>query len=109
MGFVELKATYGGKTIKFQLPSMFETSELKENVSKILGCELHSFDVEYKDGDGEWILMGCDENVREYLQLLSSLGKQITKLKISDKVPHTTNLCEACGSLMRKRPRSGQM
>ncbi|KAH7851283.1 hypothetical protein Vadar_009427 [Vaccinium darrowii] len=110
MDFVELKATYddatfGNTTIKFQLPPKFETSELEEKVSKILKCELDSFRVEYKDKDDEWILMGCDENVRDYLQLLNSLGNQVTKLKIT-KVPNTTNLCETCGSsLTRKRPR----
>ncbi|KAH7852735.1 hypothetical protein Vadar_028528 [Vaccinium darrowii] len=110
MDFVELKATYddatfGNTTIKFQLPPKFETSELEEKVSKILKCELDSFRVEYKDKDDEWILMGCDENVKEYLQLLNSLGNQVTKLKIT-KVPNTTNLCETCGSsLTRKRPR----
>lgn len=78
-------------------------------MSKILECELGSFNVEYKDEDGDWILMACDENVREYLQLLTSLGNKVTKLKIRDKVRNTTNLCETCESLMRKRARHLQI
>ncbi|KAH7864384.1 hypothetical protein Vadar_028997 [Vaccinium darrowii] len=83
----KLKAIYGDTTIKFQLPLTSGINELKEKVSKILELELGSFSVEYKDEDGDWILMACDENVREYLQLVTSLGNQVTKLKIRDKVP----------------------
>ncbi|XP_058214185.1 uncharacterized protein LOC131325763 isoform X4 [Rhododendron vialii] len=105
---VKLKAIYGDTTIKFQLPLTSGINELKEEVSKMLECKLGSFNVEYKDEDGDWILMASDENVSEYLQLLSSLGNQVTKLKLRDKVPNTTNFCDNCGchncrSLKQKR------
>ncbi|KAF7143382.1 hypothetical protein RHSIM_Rhsim05G0033800 [Rhododendron simsii] len=85
MRSVNLKATYGDTTIKFQFPLTSGINELKEEVSKILECKLGSFNIEYKDEDGDWILMARDENVREYLQLLTSLGNQVTKLKVRDK------------------------
>ncbi|KAG5512880.1 hypothetical protein RHGRI_038704 [Rhododendron griersonianum] len=90
---VSLKAIYGPFTIKFELPLTSGINELKEELSKILECELGSFRVEYKDEVGEWILMARDENVKEYLQLVTSLGNQVTKLKVHDKVPNTTNFC----------------
>ncbi|KAF7142818.1 hypothetical protein RHSIM_Rhsim05G0036600 [Rhododendron simsii] len=106
---VELKATYGDTKIKFQFPLTSGINELKEVMSKILERKLGSFKVEYKDGYGEWILMGLDEHVREYLQLLTSLGNKVTELKVHDKVPNTTNFCDNCRcynrrSLKRKRP-----
>ncbi|KAF7143698.1 hypothetical protein RHSIM_Rhsim05G0037000 [Rhododendron simsii] len=107
---VELKATYGDTKIKFQFPLTSGINELKEVMSKILERELGSFKVEYKDGYGEWILMGLDEHVREYLQLLTSLGNKVTtELKVQDKVPNSTNFCgncrcNNCRSLKRKRP-----
>ncbi|KAI8553595.1 hypothetical protein RHMOL_Rhmol05G0028200 [Rhododendron molle] len=106
---MKLKAIYGDTTIKFQLPLTSGINELKEEVSKILECKLGSFNVEYKDEDGDWILMASDENLSEYLQLLTSLGNQVTKLKLRDKVTHTTNFCDNCGcdhcrSLKQKRP-----
>ncbi|KAG5512873.1 hypothetical protein RHGRI_038697 [Rhododendron griersonianum] len=106
---VKLKAIYGDTTIKFHLPLTSGINELKEEVSKILECKLGSFNVEYKDEDGDWILMARDENLSEYLQLLTSLGNQVTKLQIRDKVPHTANFCDNCGydncrSLKQKRP-----
>ncbi|KAH7853040.1 hypothetical protein Vadar_032519 [Vaccinium darrowii] len=102
--FMKLKAIYGDTTIKFQLPLTSGINELKKEVSKILEFEHGSFNIEYKDEDGDWILMARDENVREYLQLLNSLGNQVAKLKIRDKVPNTTNFCETCGTLKHNRP-----
>ncbi|KAG5512900.1 hypothetical protein RHGRI_038724 [Rhododendron griersonianum] len=106
---VNLKATYGDTAIKFQFPLTSGINELKEEVSKTLECELGSFRVEYKDEEGEWILMARDENVREYLRLVTSLGNQVTKLKVHDKVPNTANFCgncecDNCWSLKQKRP-----
>ncbi|KAG5547263.1 hypothetical protein RHGRI_013064 [Rhododendron griersonianum] len=106
---MKLKAIYGDTTIKFQLPLTSGINELKGEVSKILECKLGSFNVEYKDEDGDWILMASDENLSEYLQLLTSLGNQVTKLKLRDKVTHTTNFCDNCGcghcrSLKQKKP-----
>ncbi|XP_058214204.1 uncharacterized protein LOC131325777 [Rhododendron vialii] len=84
---MNLKATYGDTTIKFRFPLTSGINELKEEVSKILECKLGSFNIEYKDEDGDWILMARDENVREYLQLLTSLGNQVTKLKQDISLP----------------------
>ncbi|KAG5512894.1 hypothetical protein RHGRI_038718 [Rhododendron griersonianum] len=101
---VKVKATYGDSIIKSQLPLTSGIKELMQEVSKTLDCELGSFNVDYKDEDGDWILMARDDNVSEYLQLLTSLGNQATKLKVRDKVPNTTNICETCGSLKQQRP-----
>ncbi|KAG5512879.1 hypothetical protein RHGRI_038703 [Rhododendron griersonianum] len=107
-GSVKIKATYEDTNIKFQFPLTSGIKELKEVMSKILERKLGSFKVEYKDVDGEWILMGLDEHVREYLQLL--LGNKVTtELKVQDKVPNTTNFCDNCRcnnrrSVKRKKP-----
>ncbi|XP_058214200.1 protein NLP2-like [Rhododendron vialii] len=106
-GSVKIEATYQGDNIKFQFPLTSGIKELKEVMSKTLERKLGSFKVKYKDEDGEWILMGLDEHVREYQQLL--LGNKVTtKLKVQNKVPNTTNCdnckCNNCRSLKRKRP-----
>ncbi|XP_058214190.1 uncharacterized protein LOC131325766 isoform X2 [Rhododendron vialii] len=91
---VKVKATYGNgnRIIKFPLPLTSGIKELMQEVSKTLDWELGSFDVDYKDEDGEWISMARDDNVSEYLQLLKSLGNQATKLEVRKKVPDTTNI-----------------
>ncbi|KAG5512849.1 hypothetical protein RHGRI_038676 [Rhododendron griersonianum] len=83
MRSVRLKATYGNTTIKFPLPSGF--SELKEEVSKRLEFERGSFKLEYKDEEGDSVLIACDDDVRDYLRLLTSLGNQVIKLFVLDK------------------------
>ncbi|XP_058214196.1 protein NLP7-like [Rhododendron vialii] len=107
MRSVRLKATYGNTTIKFPLPSGF--SELKEEVSKRLEFERGSFKLEYKDEEGDSVLIACDEDVWDYLRLLISMGNQVVKLFVLDKVPNTTNFCDNrgcdnCRSLKCKRP-----
>ncbi|KAH7852994.1 hypothetical protein Vadar_031841 [Vaccinium darrowii] len=104
MGSVELKATYGDTIIKFQLRPMFGISELKEEVSKRREFELGSYKIEYKDAEGDWTLIACNDDIRRYLQQLKSFGKQVIELRVRDEAPNTTNSCEFCGSLMRERP-----
>ncbi|KAH7850705.1 hypothetical protein Vadar_001820 [Vaccinium darrowii] len=103
-GSMELKATYGDTIIKFQLPPMFGISELKEEVSKRREFELGSYKIEYKDVEGDWTLIACNDDIRRYLQQLKSFGKQVIELRVRDEVPITTNSCEFCGSLTRERP-----
>ncbi|KAG5512888.1 hypothetical protein RHGRI_038712 [Rhododendron griersonianum] len=100
---VKLRATYGDTTIKFNLPPTSGISELNKEVLKRLEFELGKFRVEYEDEDGVLILIACDEDVRDYLQFLTSSGNQVFKPLVLKKVPNTTNVCETCESLKRKR------
>ncbi|KAH7850702.1 hypothetical protein Vadar_001784 [Vaccinium darrowii] len=98
---VTIKAMYRDSTIKFKLPLTSGITELNEEVAMRLKLELDSFDVEYKDEDGDWILIPCDKDLRDYLQLFSSLVNPVIKLLVLDKV---VNANESSGSLKRKRP-----
>ncbi|KAG5547252.1 hypothetical protein RHGRI_013054 [Rhododendron griersonianum] len=98
---VMLKVSYGHKTIKFQVPLTSRIIELKEEVKKRLKLEPSSFDFEYKDeDDGDWIFLGCDEDLTNHLQLFSN---QVIRLLVVDSDASTKNICESCGSLKRKR------
>ncbi|KAG5512867.1 hypothetical protein RHGRI_038691 [Rhododendron griersonianum] len=90
------KATYNDITIKFKLPLASGIGKLKEEVSKRLECEPGSYHIEYKDEDGTWIIINCDEDVRIFLDLFTSLGNQVIELRVRDKVPNTTKSCQ-CG------------
>ncbi|KAH7851702.1 hypothetical protein Vadar_015541 [Vaccinium darrowii] len=84
VSYARLKVTYRDKTIKFELPLMSGKYELKKEVEKRLELELGSFDLWYKDedGDGDWIFLGRDEGFRNHLQ---SFSNQVIKLLIVDK------------------------
>ncbi|KAH7853108.1 hypothetical protein Vadar_033344 [Vaccinium darrowii] len=91
---VKMKATYRDTIIEFQLPLASGSIELKEEVAKILKLEIDSFDVRYKDeeGEGDWILLPCDKYLRNYLQLFSSLVNPVIRLLVVDKGANLTNL-----------------
>ncbi|KAH7852647.1 hypothetical protein Vadar_027397 [Vaccinium darrowii] len=100
-----IKAKYRDSTIKFKLPLTSTLAELNEKVEMRLNLKPGSFDVEYKDDDQDdwnegWITIACDEDLRDYLQLFSSLDNPVIKLLVLDKV---VNANESSGSLKRKR------
>ncbi|XP_058214194.1 calmodulin-binding protein 60 B-like isoform X2 [Rhododendron vialii] len=101
---VTVKATYEDDIIKFQLPLTSGITELKKEVEMRLELELDSFNLKYKDEDGDWILLPCDKDLRNYLQLFSSLVNPIIKLLVVDKIAKRTNLCKSRrGSLKGKQ------
>ncbi|KAG5547255.1 hypothetical protein RHGRI_013057 [Rhododendron griersonianum] len=89
---VKLRATYGDTTIQFNLPLTSGISELNKEVLKRLEFELGRFRVEYEDEDGVLILIACDEDVRDYLQFLTSSENQVIKPLVLKKVPNITNV-----------------
>ncbi|KAG5512852.1 hypothetical protein RHGRI_038678 [Rhododendron griersonianum] len=98
---VTVKVSYGDRTIKFQVPLMSRIIEVKEEVKKRLKLEPSNFDFEYKDeDDGDWIFLGCDEDLTNHLQLFSN---RVIRLLVVDSDASTKNICESCGSLKRKR------
>ncbi|KAF7114834.1 hypothetical protein RHSIM_RhsimUnG0076800 [Rhododendron simsii] len=80
---VRVKATNGHTTIAFKLSFASGIIQLKEEVSKRLGFELGNFNLKYKDADGDLVSIAIDDDVRDYLELLTSLGNQVSKLFVS--------------------------
>ncbi|KAG5512883.1 hypothetical protein RHGRI_038707 [Rhododendron griersonianum] len=98
---VTVKVSYRDRTIKlFQVPLTSRIIEVKEEVKKRLKLEPSNFDFEYKDEDGDWIFLGCDEDLTNHLQLFSN---RVIRLLVVDSDASTKNICESCGSLKRKR------
>jgi len=85
---VVLKITYRKKILRFKFPLMSGINELKEEVKKRLKLELDSFDVEYEDEDGDSILLNCDEDLRNHLQLSSN---PVIRLLVIDSDANTTD------------------
>ncbi|KAI8554344.1 hypothetical protein RHMOL_Rhmol05G0091500 [Rhododendron molle] len=93
---VMVKATYGHTTIGFKLSFASGIIQLKEEVSKRLEFEPGSFNLECNDADGDLILIACDDDVQQYLQLVTLLGNQVIKLFVLDKVLNTTKFWDNC-------------
>uniref|UniRef100_A0A5B7AR89 PB1 domain-containing protein n=1 Tax=Davidia involucrata TaxID=16924 RepID=A0A5B7AR89_DAVIN len=62
---VIIKAKYGENTIKFPLSSSSGKEDLEQEITKGLKLKVGSFNIEYWDEDGEWILVACDDDLQD--------------------------------------------
>ncbi|XP_077212522.1 plant regulator RWP-RK family protein [Tasmannia lanceolata] len=94
---VTIKATYKEDIIRFQLPVSSGVIELKEEVLKRLKLEVSTFDIKYLDDDHEWVLMACDEDLQECLEISKSSGGHVIRLLVHDIIANFGSSCESSG------------
>lgn len=73
-GVVTVKASYKGDIIRFRVPSSAGVATVKREVAKRLGLEASEFDVKYLDDDNEWVLLSCDADFQECLDVVPALS-----------------------------------
>lgn len=100
---VTVKALYGEDIARFQLSSESGVVDLKEAVAKRLELEVGSFNVKYQDEDQEWVLISCDEDLQDCVKFSSSLGNQVIRLLVTDKISNAEKSLKSCRGLKRKR------
>uniref|UniRef100_A0A8I6XRM0 RWP-RK domain-containing protein n=1 Tax=Hordeum vulgare subsp. vulgare TaxID=112509 RepID=A0A8I6XRM0_HORVV len=66
---VTIKASYKGDIIRFRVPCSAGVAAVKEEVAKRLGLDARAFDVKYLDDDHEWVLLSCDADFQECLDV----------------------------------------
>ncbi|PUZ73981.1 hypothetical protein GQ55_1G029500 [Panicum hallii var. hallii] len=105
-GVVTVKASYRGDIIRFRVPSSAGVATVKGEVAKRLGLEASEFDVKYLDDDNEWVLLSCDDDFQECLEVVpalsgasslsgSALAQPVVRLMVQE-VPE--NHGSSCGS-----------
>ena len=70
---VTIKASYRGDIIRFRVPCSAGVVAVKEEVAKRLGLDAGAFDVKYLDDDHEWVLLSCDADFQECLDVAPAL------------------------------------
>uniref|UniRef100_A0ACD5V861 Uncharacterized protein n=1 Tax=Avena sativa TaxID=4498 RepID=A0ACD5V861_AVESA len=70
---VTIKASYRGDIIRFRVPLSAGVAAVKEEVAKRLGLDAGAFDVKYLDDDHEWVLLSCDADFQECLDVAPAL------------------------------------
>ncbi|KAL8108910.1 hypothetical protein AgCh_025126 [Apium graveolens] len=83
-----VKATYNDAHIRFRLTDSSGISELKENVIKRLHLERNAFTIIYQDDEGEWIIIACDEDVQECIEISRISKTTIIKMLIDRHVDY---------------------
>jgi hypothetical protein len=92
---VTVKAKYGKYILKFKLPLESGVAELNEAVAKRVKLELGNFIVEYEDEEQVRVLIACDDDLHECVKFSSSLGNQVTRLLVTDKVSNSEKSLES--------------
>lgn len=94
---VIIKASYRDDIIRFRLSLASSIVELKEEVAKRLKLEVGTFDIKYLDDDHEWVLLACDADLQECLDVSSSSGNSMVRLLVHDLTVNFGSSCESSG------------
>ncbi|PIN25837.1 hypothetical protein CDL12_01418 [Handroanthus impetiginosus] len=94
---ITIKATYREDIIRFRLPTESGIIMLKEEVAKRLKLELGTFDIKYLDDDHEWVLIACDADLQECIDISRSSGSNIIRLLVHDIMANLGSSCESSG------------
>ncbi|PON44974.1 NIN-like transcription factor [Parasponia andersonii] len=95
MKSVTIKATYREDIIRFRISLSCSVVELKDEVAKRLKLELGTFDIKYMDDDQEWVLIACDADLQECMDVCRSSGSIMIRLLIHDIMPNLGSSCES--------------
>ncbi|KAJ7952175.1 protein NLP6-like [Quillaja saponaria] len=97
MKSLTIKATYREDIIRFRISLTCSIVELKEEIAKRLKLEVGTFDIKYMDDDQEWVLMACDADFQECLDISRSSGSNIIRLFVHDIMSNLGSSCESSG------------
>ncbi|KAL3499014.1 hypothetical protein ACH5RR_041746 [Cinchona calisaya] len=94
---ITIKATYREDIIRFRLPLDSGIDKLMEEIAKRLKLELGTFEIKYLDDDHEWVLIICDADLQECIDISRSSGSNLIRLLIHDIMPLLGSSCESSG------------
>ncbi|KAI8546173.1 hypothetical protein RHMOL_Rhmol07G0097200 [Rhododendron molle] len=92
---VTIKATYNDDIIRFRLSLDSGIAKLKEEVSKRLKVDLGTFDIRYLDDDNELVLITCDTDLVECVDVSKLSGSKIIRLSVHDVMANLGSSCES--------------
>lgn len=92
---VTIKATYNDDIIRFRLSLDSGIAKLKEEVSKRLKVDTGTFDIKYLDDDNELVLITCDADLVECVDVSNLYGSKIIRLSVHDVMANLGSSCES--------------
>ncbi|KAL1342496.1 hypothetical protein HN51_029045 [Arachis hypogaea] len=97
MKTVTIKATYREDIIRFRVSLNCGIVELKEEVAKRLKLEVGTFDIKYLDDDHEWVLIACDADLQECIDVSRSSASNIIRVLVHEITSNLGSSCESSG------------
>ncbi|CAM6013036.1 unnamed protein product [Sphagnum balticum] len=79
---ITIKATVGTDTVRFKFPLGAGYLDLREEVRRRVKVEGHSFDLKYLDDDEEWMLLACEADLQECLEVTRVSQRHAIKLMV---------------------------
>nr|VDD40265.1 unnamed protein product [Brassica oleracea] len=99
MRTVTIKASYKEDIIRFKISSGSGIMELKDEVAKRLKLDAGTFDIKYLDDDNEWVLIACDADLQECLEIPRLSRTSVVRLLVHDATTNLGSSCESTGEL----------
>lgn len=81
-GAITVKATFGLDTVRFKLLAGSGYLDLRNDISSRLKLGVEDFDLKYLDDEEEWMLLTCDADLKEGIEVLRTLGRHTMKLMV---------------------------
>ncbi|KAK9716693.1 hypothetical protein RND81_06G251100 [Saponaria officinalis] len=97
MKTVTIKATFREDIIRFRFSLGSNIVDLREEVAKRLKLEVGTFEIKYLDDDHEWVLIACNSDLQECLDISRSSGSDMIRLLIQDIMSNLGSSCESSG------------
>ncbi|KAI4388511.1 hypothetical protein MLD38_000832 [Melastoma candidum] len=80
---LRIKASYAGDKVRFRLQPHWSLSELWRELATRFNIEdISIFDLKYLDDDSEWVLLTCDADLAECMDLCRSSHSDTVKLSV---------------------------
>ncbi|KAH9315001.1 hypothetical protein KI387_023628 [Taxus chinensis] len=96
-----VKATYKEDTVRFKLPLTSGYSELCKEVAKRFKLAVGIFQLKYLDDDNEWVILACDADLLECIDVMNFSGGHAIKLLVRDLVFFPGSSSGSCGGMLR--------
>ncbi|KAK9059142.1 hypothetical protein SSX86_021761 [Deinandra increscens subsp. villosa] len=79
-----VKATYKEDTVRFKFEPSSGWFQLYEEVARRFKIQTGTFQLKYKDDEEEWVLLVCESDWNECLEILDCLGTRSVKFVVRD-------------------------